>query len=95
MNELENIFSELIIGLDELNDQSIEDAKVKDLKNNSIDENKKEDILNEREVENNIKDINQNYPKEINLRWFIVPNLKEKLIKLLLKKLANIFMTLG
>ena len=69
MNELEKIFSDLIIGIDELNEQSVEDAKVKDLKNNSIDENEKEDILNQRQIENNIKDIDQKYPKDIKRRY--------------------------
>ena len=64
---MENLFSELIIGLDELNDHTVEDAKVKDLQNN-IDKKEKEDILNQREVEDNIKDINQNYSKDIKRR---------------------------
>ena len=57
LNEMENLFSELIIGL-------VEDAIVKDLQNN-IDEKEKDNILTQREVEDNIKDLNQNYLKGI------------------------------
>ena len=64
LNQLENLFSNLIIDLEQI--QEIKSENNNELKIEK--EKEREDIIAEKEVENNIKDINENYPSKINRR---------------------------
>ena len=64
----QKIFSNLIIGLNEID--KIENNDEKDIEPKiNHDENKEKDIINIKEVVNNVKDIKEGYPKNINRRY--------------------------
>ena len=62
LNEIENIFSNLIIRLNEIDEIENNDDKDIEPKINH-DENKEKDIINIKEVVNNVKDIKEGYQK--------------------------------
>ena len=82
LNEIENLFSNLIIGLNEIDEIGNNDEKDIERKINH-DDNQDKDIINIKEVVNNVKDIKEGYPKNINRRYHYTISNKLEEIELL------------